>query len=128
MVDHHLVANGNCPQTKDQRPKYIGSQFSLSVYDITAIWLLMAIPSKKGLAAQFHWFKGSTLVNINGGHSEGYIRNASLGSAPKIANLLLSFAILLIHQDNHNFSKGSFLHSLQVGMFYIIDCFSGFDH
>ena len=88
----------------------------------------MAIPSKKGLAAQFHWFKGSTLVNINGGHSEGYIRNAGLGSVPKIANLLLSLAIFLTHQDNHYFSKGSFLHSLQVGMFYIIDCFSGFDH
>ena len=40
-----------------------------------------------GLAAQFHWFKGSALVNINGGHSEGYIRNAGLGSVPKIAKL-----------------------------------------
>ena len=88
----------------------------------------MAIPSKKGLAAQFHWFKGSALVNINGGHSEGYIRNAGLGSVPKIANLLLSLAILLIHQDKHYCAKGSFHHSLQVGMFYIIDCFSGFDH
>ena len=86
----------------------------------------MAIPSKKGLAAQFHWFKGSALVNINGGHSEGYIRNAGLGSVPKIANFLLSIAILLIHQDKHYFAKGSFLQSLQVGMFYIIDCFSGF--
>ena len=85
----------------------------------------MAIPSKKGLAAQSHWFKGSTLVNINGGHSEGYIRNAGLGSGPKIANLLFSLAIFLIHQDKHYFAKGSFLHSLQVGMFYIIDCFSG---
>ena len=86
----------------------------------------MAIPSKKGLASQFHWLKGSTLVNINGGHSEGYIRNAGLGSVPKIANLLFSLAIFLINQDKHYFTKGSFLHSLQVGMFYIIDCFSGF--
>ena len=54
----------------------------------------MAIPSKKGLAAQFHWFKGSALVNINGGHSEGYIRNASLGSVPKIANLLTLYTLL----------------------------------
>ena len=46
----------------------------------------MAIPPKKGLVAQFHWLKGSALVNINGGHSEGYIRNAGLGSVPKIAN------------------------------------------
>ena len=46
----------------------------------------MAIPPKKGLAAQFHWLKGSALANINGGHSEGYIRKAGLGSVPKIAN------------------------------------------
>ena len=84
----------------------------------------MAIPSKKGLAAQFHWFKGSTLVNINGGHSEGYIRNASLGSVPKIANLSIFLSLILIHLDNHIF-QGSSHHSLQVGMFYIIDCFSG---
>ena len=84
----------------------------------------MAIPSKKGLAAQFHWFKGSTLVNINGGHSEGYIRNASLGSVPKIANLSIFLSLILIHLDNH-FFQGSLHQSLQVGMFYIIDCFSG---
>ena len=48
----------------------------------------MAIPPKKGLAAQSHWLKGSALVNINGGHFEGYIRRASLGSVPKIANFL----------------------------------------
>ena len=93
---------------------------------VIAIWLLMAIPSKKGLAAQFHWFKGSALVNINGGHSEGYIRNAGLGSVPKIAKLAYFLhTIFLIHQDKHYFAKGSLLHSLQVGMFYIIDCFSG---
>ena len=87
----------------------------------------MAIPSKKGLAAQFHWFKGSALVNINGGHSEGYIRNAGLGSVPKIAKLAyFLYTIFLTHQDKHYFAKGSLLHSLQVGMFYIIDCFSGF--
>ena len=63
----------------------------------------MAIPSKEGLAAQFHWFKGSTLVNINGGHSEGYIKNASLGSVPKIANLSIYLSLLLIRLDNHFF-------------------------
>ena len=57
----------------------------------------MAIPPKKGLAAQFHWLKGSALVNINGGHSEGYIRKAGLGSVPKIANCSL-FAPF-IHSD-----------------------------
>ena len=85
----------------------------------------MAIPSKKGLAAQFHWLKGSALVNINGGHSEGYIRNAGLGSVPKIANFLFFTSFILIHQEKPYFVKDSFLHSLQVGMFYIIDCFSG---
>ena len=60
---------------------------------------------------------------INGGHSEGYIRNAGLGSVPKIANLLLSLAIFLIHQDNHYFSKGSFLHSLQVVCFTLLIAF-----
>ena len=53
----------------------------------------MAIPPKKGLAAQSHWLKGSALVNINGRHFEGYIRKAGLGSVPKIANLYFS----LIH-------------------------------
>ena len=61
------------------------------------IWLLVAITPKKGLAAQFHWLKGSALVNINGGHSEGYIRNAGLGSVPKIAKYLLFFYIA--HSD-----------------------------
>ena len=63
----------------------------------------MAIPPKKGLAAQFHWLKESALVNINGGHSEGYIRSAGLGSVPKILNLLslnTSFTFL-VHLDNH---------------------------
>ena len=87
----------------------------------------MAIPSKKGLAAQFHWFKGSTLVNINGGHSEGYIRNASLGSVPKIANLLHFIYLSIITSDpsGQSFIQDSLHQSLQVGMFYIIDCFSG---
>ena len=87
----------------------------------------MAIPSKKGLAAQFHWFKRSTLVNINGGHSEGYIRNASLGSVPKIANLLHFIYLSIITSDpsGQSFFQGSLHQSLQVGMFYIIDCFSG---
>ena len=57
----------------------------------------MAISPKKGLAAQFHWLKGSALVNINGGHSEGNIRNAGLGSVPKIANT--STFLLLINSD-----------------------------
>ena len=55
----------------------------------------MAIPPKKGLAAQSHWLKGSALVNIKGGHSEGYIRKGGLGSVPKIANIS-TFCLLLI--------------------------------
>ena len=62
----------------------------------------MAIPPKKGLAAQFHWLKGSALVNINGGHSEGYISNAGLGSVPKIANcLFFACSLFLTLQENH---------------------------
>ena len=49
-------------------------------------------------------------VNINGGHSEGYIRNASLGSVPKIANFFL--LLFLIHLENHLINKGSLLQSL----------------
>ena len=76
---------------------------------VIAIWLLMAIPSKKGLATQFHWFKGLALVNINGGHSEGYIRNAGLGSVPKIAKLAYFLhTIFLVHQDKLYFAKGYF--------------------
>ena len=58
----------------------------------------MAIPSKKGLAAQFHWLKGSALVNINGGHSEDYIRNAGLLIAYRLVcfTLLIAFQVLSI--------------------------------
>ena len=74
----------------------------------------MAIPPKKGLVAQFHWLKGSALVNINGGHFEGYIRRAGLGSVPKIANT--STFLLFIYSDpsgrNHYYLKGSLHHSL----------------
>ena len=86
----------------------------------------MAIPPKKGLAAQSHWLKGSTLVNINGGHSEGYIRKAGLGSVPKIANIS-TFCLLLISDPSGKtiHISSSLHHSLQVGMCYIIDCFSG---
>ena len=67
----------------------------------------MAIPPKKGLAVQSHWLRGSALVNINGGHFEGYIRKAGLGSVPKIANT----SLLFIHSGpsgrNHIYLKGS---------------------
>ena len=88
----------------------------------------MAIPPKKELVAQFHWLKGSALVNINGGHSEGYIRKAGLGSVSKIAKYLLFTIFIIVHSDPSGkviCIQGSFHHSLQVGMFYIIDCFSG---
>ena len=79
----------------------------------------MAILSKKGLAAQFHWFKGSALVNINGGHSEGYIRNAGLGSVPKIAKLAYFLhTIFLIHQDKHYFAK-AILHLKPTGWYVL---------
>ena len=68
----------------------------------------MAIPPKKGLAAQFHWLKGSDLVNINGGHSEGYIRKAGTGSVPKIAKYSLFALFILTLQGELFCIKGSF--------------------
>ena len=68
----------------------------------------MAIPPKKGLAAQFHWLKGSALVNINGGHFEGYIRKAGLGSVPKIANLLIFCSYILALQGKPFISQRLF--------------------
>ena len=74
----------------------------------------MAIPPKKGLVAQSHWLRGSALVNINGGHFEGYIRKAGLGSVPKIANT--STFLLFIYSGpsgrKHIYLKGSLHHSL----------------
>ena len=67
----------------------------------------MAIPPKKGLAAQSHWLRGSALVNINGGHFEGYIRKAGLGSVPKIANTFLLFIYSGPSGRNHIYLKGS---------------------
>ena len=79
----------------------------------------MAIPPKKGLAAQFHWLKGSALVNINGGHSEGYIRKAGIGLVPKIAKYSLFASLFILTLQGKSFVFKA------VGMFYIIDCFSG---
>ena len=133
MVDHHLVANGNCHQTKGKRPKFIGSQFSLSVYDITANEMsdtchghLVANGNslQEGVGGSISLVQRINPCYINGGHSEGYIRNTSLGSVSKIANLSIFHSLILIHLDNHIF-QGSLHQSLQVGMFYIIDCFSG---
>ena len=90
------------------------------------------MPPNKGLAAQFHWPLGcevTGLININGGHSNAYIRNAGPGSVPKIANATtVDLHSNYFHsgpsgQSFHN--SDSLHHSLQVGMFCIIDCFSG---
>ena len=87
------------------------------------------MPPNKWLAAQFHWPLGcevTGLININGGHSEAYIRKAGLGSVPKIANAIYLFTIAHSDPSGEPLSlSDSFHHSLQVGMFYIIDCFSG---
>ena len=73
----------------------------------------MAIPPKKGLVAQSHWLKGAALVNINGGHFEGYIRKAGLGSVPKIANDHFFCYIYISDPSGQPFNfKGSFHHSL----------------
>ena len=44
----------------------------------------MAIPSRKRVAAHSHWPWGSSLININGGHFEGYIRKTGPGSVPRM--------------------------------------------
>ena len=52
------------------------------------MWLLMAIATKQracGSVPLVLSCEVTGLININGGHSEGYIRNAGLGSVPKIA-------------------------------------------
>ena len=43
---------------------------------------------QKGVSSSISLAEGSALVNIDGGHFEGYIRRAGLGSVPKIANFL----------------------------------------
>ena len=92
-------------------------KFSLSVCDITATGMIDTChshlvangnsPQKKGLVAQSHWLRGSALVNINGGHFEGYIRKAGLGSVPKIANTFLLFIHSGPSGRNHIYLKGS---------------------
>ena len=42
---------------------------------------------QEGVGGSISLVERISLVNINGGHSEGYIRNAGLGSVPKIAKL-----------------------------------------
>ena len=80
MKGHYVVANGNCHQTKGLR--------------LSSIWPLGC--------------EVTGLININGGHSEAYIRNAGLGSVPKIANQLF---FLSYHSDPSGtiiLQKGSF--------------------
>ena len=44
---------------------------------------------------------------------------------PKLLTFLIFSLAILIHLENHLIIKGSFHQSLQVGMFYIIDSFTG---
>ena len=44
---------------------------------------------------------------------------------PKLLTFLIFSLAILIHLENHLIITGSFHQSLQVGMFYIIDCFTG---
>ena len=44
---------------------------------------------------------------------------------PKLLTFLIFSLAILILLENHLIIKGSFHQSLQVGMFYIIDCFTG---
>ena len=69
------------------------------------------------------------MINIDGGHSNAYIRNAGPGSVPKIANAITVFACYIHYHSGPSgqpFNNSDSLHhSLQVGMFCVIDCFSG---
>ena len=47
---------------------------------------------------------------------------------PKLLTFLIFSLAILIHLENHLIIKGSFHQSLQVGMFYIIDSFTGFGY
>ena len=44
---------------------------------------------------------------------------------PKLLTFLIFSLAILIHLENHLIIKGSFHQNLQVGMFYIIDSFTG---
>ena len=60
------------------------------------MWLLMTIATKQragGSVPLVLSCEVTGLININGGHSEGYIRNAGLGSVPKIAKWHLSYLL-----------------------------------
>ena len=86
------------------------------------------MPSNKGLAAQFHWPLGcevTGLININGGHSNAYIRNAGPGSVPKSPKAIIISIYISGPSGETILLSDSLHHSLQVGMFCIVDCFSG---
>ena len=60
------------------------------------MWLLMAIATKQRACGSVPLALGcevTGLININGGHSNAYIRNAGPGSVPKIANAI-TFTLL----------------------------------
>ena len=84
----------------------------------------MAIPPKKGLAAQFHWLKGSALVNINGGHSEGYIRKVGIGSVPKIAKYSLFASLFILTLQGKSFVfKALFIIACRLVCFTLLIAF-----
>ena len=63
------------------------------------MWLLMAIATKQracGLVPLALSCEVTGLININGGHSNAYIRNAGPGSVPKIANTITLLAIIIL--------------------------------
>ena len=71
------------------------------------MWLLMAIATKQMACSSVPLALGcevTGLININGGHSNAYIRNVGPGSVPKIANAITFYfaIIILAHLENHS--------------------------
>ena len=80
------------------------------------MWLLMAIATKQracGSVPLVLSCEVTGLININGGHSEAYIRNAGLGSVPKIANVICLFSCTYSGPSGQSLLySGSLHHSL----------------
>ena len=63
-------------------------------YSLTSGQGIPPCPNMVNAGAQFHWPLGcevTGLININGGHSNAYIRNAGPGSVPKSAKAIFIF-------------------------------------
>ena len=94
------------------------------------MWLLMAIATKQracGSVPLVLSCEVTGLININGGHFEGYMRKAGLGSVPKIANKLF---FLSYHSDPSGtiiLQKGSFSQPNRLVCFTLLIAFQAWE-